>query len=361
MKFKTDFVFILLAILLIFVGGVASVLTSEKSSSVMKNSDVVKVGAIIPVEASAQSKALLLGIELAKKDIAGFREGKNLPSVEVLVRDSKLDPELGRSIAEELLSSGVGAIYSSHTVVTRAVTEVSKENNTPLFYDSCNCGFAEENSSAFQMYFDPRKECREISEDFYAKGVRKAGFIGQDVPYGEFCYGEVQEVFGKDNVFIELEEAGVLKNYGFLLSGWKREGVGVVLSIPAVQNFPFLFERNLTKEINLPIACFEGACLTEEIKSATPPEALANVIGFGFEIDPEFERLVLGEDSSFGRADVVASAVSHDAVMHAWYLGAECGNDTECIRNSSRSATYPTAVKSRGFDDDNILIYESHR
>jgi ABC-type branched-subunit amino acid transport system substrate-binding protein len=360
---KTDLLFLLIAVLLIFAGGVASVI-SGRSSQVPPSfeNNTVKVGAIIPQETSPQSEALLLGISFAEENIRNFRLGQELPEVEVLIRDSGLDPATGKQLAENLVREGVNAIYSSHTVVTQEVTGVSIENKTPLFYDSCNCGFAEENSLAFQMYFDPRTECREVSEDFKARGVERAGFIGQDVPYGKFCYGEVQRVFGEENVEIELESGPGIVNYGSLLSRWRDNGVGVVFSIPTVMDFAFLFERNYSRGVNLPIACFEGVCLTEKIRERVAPEALENVVGFGFEIEKNFEEKILAENPEFAREDTVAAAVSHDAIVHAWYLVSQCGNDAACMQEVSQNDNYPpTAVKSSGFGEDNILIYESRR
>lgn len=354
--------FLLIAVLLILLGGVAGAINgrSDRTPVVFEN-DTVVIGAIVPTEASPQSEALLLGIALAEESVRDFRVGRDLPDIEVLVRDSALDPETGKRAAEELAREGVDAIYSSHTVVTQEVTGISKENRTPLFYDSCNCGFAEENPYAFQMYFDPRKECREIAEDFKSRGIERAAFIGQDVPYGKFCYGEVQKVFGEENVEIELEAGQFITNYGFLLSQWEREGVGIVFSIPAARSFPFLFESNVSKGVNVPIACFEGACLTREIKDSVSEEALGNVIDFGFEIEKEFEERVLGTDQGFEREDVVAAAVAHDAVVHSWYLASYCGSDPVCMRETSRTANYPTAVISQGFDESSILIYKSRR
>ena len=128
-------------------GLLVSTTTSHNSST--------RVGLIVPQ--TAIGEASKVGAHLAQED---FGE-----ALIVQVRDSELDPERARTHAKELIEEHkVDALFSSNSHVTGAVSEVSIDAETPLFYDSCNCGFAEDNPYAFQSYYDPRKECRTVAE-----------------------------------------------------------------------------------------------------------------------------------------------------------------------------------------------------
>lgn len=317
-------------------------------------------GAILPVSgAAAQSAhASEKGLLMAKEDIAAHPE--SYAPVRIFVGDSALDPVQGAAVAQGLLSDEIDAdvLFSSFSYVTAAVTDIAHTAGAPLFYDSCNCGFAEENPLAFQIYFDPRKECRATAEYFKERGVTKAAFIGQDVPYGHYCFESVQDVFGIENVVIESEPREAMRDYSSLLTNLKEQSIGFVVSVPSVNDFVAFFEANHDSGAHLPIACFEGACLQDEIVNEVAPEALKDVIGFGFSIAPAFiERAVAKGLAS--RNEVLNAAVAHDAVLYAAAAARVCDDNACLVRELTSIHLDDPAILATGFGEDRILDYVS--
>jgi ABC-type branched-subunit amino acid transport system substrate-binding protein len=320
-------------------------------------------GALTPLsgEYSFAGDAVRAGLSFAKEDIEAGVSRFFYPDVEIILADSGYDAALGREEARKLMEEKqVDALFSSFTFITAEVSSLSLANETPMFYDSCNCGFAEENPYAFQTYFDPRKECLVAAENFKELGADKAGFIGQDVPYGKFCYDRLIEVFGEENVFLYKELPRVYTDYFDVLSAMRADGVDFIASIPSVADFPRLISENADISEPLPIVCYEGVCLTETIKEEISPDALSNVLAFGLLVDESFEERILAKHSDFNRNQIVESAIAYDSLMYALRAYRSCGEVTpECIQKNARG--YQGKIISDGFGEDNILIYESKR
>ncbi len=320
----------------------------------------VRFGAVVPLSGNmaAQGNASEAGLLLAKKEIAE-NPGVYAP-IRIFVGDSQLDPVQGQRVAEALIEQDVDALFSSFSYVTNGVNAIAKEAKIPLFYDSCNCGFAEDNPFAFQLFFDPRKECRAIAEHFLSEGVVTAAFLGQDVPYAKYCYEALQDVFGAENVIITTEASDVRFDYAALLISFKNGGAGFVVSVPAVNDFAALFADNERSGARLPIACFEGACLTSRITSAVGDAALDPVIGFGFEIQDDF-RARMADAGVQAEEQVIGAAAAHDAVLYAARAAYVCGStETSCITAALGEIDLPdAAIVATGFGADHILDYTS--
>ncbi|HXK40130.1 MAG TPA: ABC transporter substrate-binding protein [Candidatus Paceibacterota bacterium] len=323
----------------------------------------VRLGAILPLsgDAAEMGRASERGLMLAKEDVA--RELERYAPLRIFVGDSAFDPEQGSTTAVALLSDefGVDVLFSSFSYVTAAVNGISADAGIPLFYDSCNCGFAEENPFAFQVYFDPRKECRSIAEYFERQGVTRGAFIGQDVPYGRYCYEAAEAVLGEGNVLIELESAGAQKDYEALARSLRAEGVGFVISVPAMNDFKAFLEANQRSGANLALACHEGVCLTEELVAEVDPAALENVIAFGFRVSPAFEARMRFAHPAMSRQEMMSAAIAYDVARYSAEASRGCpAGDSRCIvaRLEEISLDDP-AIESTGFGEDHILDYAS--
>jgi ABC-type branched-subunit amino acid transport system substrate-binding protein len=289
---------------------------------------------------------------MAAADLARSR----VPDVSLVVRDSSYDPEIAAREAAGLIEHRkVDAIFSSFSYVTAAVSPVSLRSETPLFYDSCNCSFAEENPHAFQIYFDPRKECKDAAKRFKDAGALKGAYLGLDVPYGKYCYESMQEVLGAGNVIIERESEGVMRNYSLLLASLRSQGAEFIVSVPAVADFPALFTANEASEKPLPIVCYAGACL-----SAKEAASAEHVETFSFRLRHDFRRRIEAMDPKLGASEVSQAAVAYDAVMHAVLSARQCppgaGN---CLVEAAAKPRAGRAIVSGGFGQDHILDYES--
>jgi ABC-type branched-subunit amino acid transport system substrate-binding protein len=320
----------------------------------------LRFGAILPLSgaAAAAGRAPEAGLLLAKEEIAAHPD--SYAPVRIFVGDSAFDPGQGQAVAEKLIDEDIDVLFSSFSYITNEVSPIAAAKGIPLFYDSCNCGFAEENSSAFQLYFDPRKECRNVAEYFKREGAMKGAFLGQDVPYGKYCFEAMQDVLGAANVIIEQEAKDVMFDYYALLENLKNQDVGFVLSVPSVNDFTSLFIANADANINLPIACFEGACMREAIVHDVSSKGLSNVIGFGFALSDGF----IAEAHAAGlmtQEELVNAAVAHDAVLYAAVAGKTCErSDHECMVKKLTTSILPApAILSKGFGDDRILDYTS--
>lgn len=313
-------------------------------------------GAILPMTGAASSSgaAQERGLRLAAREL----EAKTGDTVGLLVEDSALVPEQGRMAARKLIAGGAGALYSSYTVVTREVSEVARQAKIALFYDSCNCGFAQENPYAFQLYVDPRKECREAAMRSAAQDGMGAAFVGQDVPYAGYCIDAMKDVLGEENVAAEFDSADTMKNYDALFSQFKSNGAAFAISLPITNNLRESI-RGATKA-NMSFLCFAAQCLTRDIVSDLSSDELASVVAFDFEISDAFQEAMRAEVPDMPHEDVVAAAVAHDALVYAYTAHMSCGNPSAaCIEKTADKPLVPTAIAARGFDDDRILRYDT--
>lgn len=311
-------------------------------------------GAILPMTGAATSSGVAqeVGIMIAKDAL----EASTGARVAVSVTDSALVPEQGKTAANELVNAGASAIYSSYSVITREVSEAARVAETPLFYDSCNCGFAKENPYAFQLYVDPRKECREAALAFERRGATGAAFVGQDVPYAAYCTLELADVFGAARVRTELDQLDVKRSYAALFDGYKQEGIGFVVSLPITNHIVEAIRA--AAQADLPFLCFAPQCLTPDIVSALSADERSAVTAFDFEVAPAFETKLRERVPDASRDLIVAAAVAHDALVYSYSAYEECGDvNAPCISANADAPIIDTAIVSRGFDADRILVY----
>ncbi len=337
------------ALVVIFVGG--------------KGEHELSFGAILPITGGSEhvGRAEEAGLMIAEKNIARFFKKENL---HVLVRDSEVSPDVGAARAEELVAEeNVDALFSSMSVVTAGVSEVARTNEVPMFYDSCNCGFAEANPYAFQLFLDPRKECREIANIFLAASSAigpsvTAAYVGQDVPYANFCIDAMKEQ--GVSVIVEKDVEGIQRPYEALFSSWASQGVSFVVSIPPSSHIVKILEANEMSGARIPLYCAASQCLTDEIVSQLSPDILKNVRTFDFDVREVFVaelQLQIGK-KIVSRDEIVGAAVAHDALVYAATAAVRCADvNTECILEHATRPIVPLAIESDGFDEGRILKY----
>jgi hypothetical protein len=313
------------------------------------------IGAVLPFSgiASTSAQASRIGFDLARSDFGSS-------SVTILFGDSQLSSTTGATETERLIHEGANILYSSFSVVTNGVSPVSIEKQIPLLYDSCNCGFAQDNPYAFQLYFDPRKECRVIAQHFKSLGIAKGAFIAQDVPYAKYCYEAMEDVLGKGNVLIELESSDGFRAYKDLLPWFASQGAEFVVSVPAVMSFPQLFVANDATS-NLPIFCFVEACLTKSVITRTPKTAFANVTAFALRVDADFKERVLRDHPDFSNEQILSSARAYDVVAYAVEAAAHCSRASSAclVAQLEKIQLASPKVVANGFGDDHVLDYDT--
>lgn len=314
----------------------------------------IVIGAILPLSgvASSSGAASLAGVRLAAADLGASR----LPPVSIVVRDSAYDPAVAaREAAYVIENRKADVVFSSFSYITAAVSPVALRSGTPLFYDSCNCSFAEENPHAFQIYFDPRKECADAARRFKDAGATKGAYLGLDVPYGKYCYESMQEVLGAGNVIIEKESEGILRDYSLLLASLRAQGAEFIVSVPAAADFPALFTANEASKRPLPIVCYAGAC-----QSAKGAASAESVHTFSFKLRSDFRRRIEGMYPHLNQSEVSQAAVAYDAIMHAVFSARDCSSgDSDCVVEAAAKPRAGWAIVSVGFGQDHILDYES--
>ncbi|MEK7579384.1 MAG: ABC transporter substrate-binding protein [Patescibacteria group bacterium] len=324
-------------------------------------------GAILPLSGANErvGKAEEAGLSIAEEKLEMFFEEGNL---RVLVRDSEISPDVGASVAKDLVEKeNINALFSSMSVVTAGVSEVARENEVPMFYDSCNCGFAQANPYALQLFLDPRKECKQVAEDFYLKASVSAigreypltaAYVGQEVPYANFCIDAVKET--EFSVLVEKDVEGIARPYEALFTSWKAQGVSFIVSIPPSAYIVEILEANETSGAQIPFYCAASQCLTDDIVSQVSPEALKNVTAFDFQIREEFIeeiQLKIGK-KILSRDEIVGAAVAHDALVYAATAASRCGEaSVACIQKNATHPLIPLAIVSEGFDEGRILKY----
>ena len=314
-------------------------------------------GAILPITGPAANlaKAQEYGLALAEGKLLS-----QIPYLEVITADSQLDGIVGKQVARRFMEQGVDVLYSSFTQVTREVTEVSLENEIPLFYDSCNCGFAGTNPHAFQLYVDPRRECADVGKIYKERGVLKAAYIGPDVPYGKYCYEALQNVFGTDNVIVEIEQEGIKKRHTSLLANLKGSGVGLMVSIPIAQGLTDILRANESTYSDIPFSCFAGQCLTKSVREGVSQDALSSITAFDFQIADDFITALSAEHPNLSQEEITAAAIAHDSLIYAATGHLLCSKLTaSCIEGQSIKPVVTPAIMAKGFTTERILNYKS--
>ncbi len=315
----------------------------------------VVIGAVLPlsVDTDGRGDASRIGFETALSDFGSS-------SVTVMFGDSQLSSTTGATEARRLIESGANILYSSFSVVTNGVSPISIEKQIPLLYDSCNCGFAQDNPFAFQLYFDPRKECRQIAEHYKALGVEKGAFIATDVPYAKYCYEAMEDVLGKGNVLTELEGADGFRAYKDLIPWFVNQGAEFIVSVPAVRDFSMLFKENDATN-KLPIFCFVEACLTKSVIAKTPNTAFADVTAFALTVDSSFKERILRDHRDFSNEQILSAARAYDVVAYALEAAAHCSSmsSTCLVAELEKIQLASSKVVASGFGDDHVLDYDT--
>lgn len=313
-------------------------------------------GALIPLSGGAGhiGKAQEAGLAIAEETIR--QQNDTTLTLDRITRDSELDPSKAQANGQALLDAGADIIYSSFTDVTREVSPLTRQTKTPLFYDSCNCGFAEENPYAFQLYIDPRKECRTIAER-YATG--SVAYIGPNTLQSSFCYNTLRNMLGDDRVQTMLDQEGLRKNNTALLEQLAQEEVQALVMIPLSENAVGVIRANAERDNPIPLFCFRSQCATEAVLSQVGEDTPRGLMPFDFSIDPLFVEKLKARIPTIEETDIVPAAVAHDALLYAWSAVRMCGNlDVSCMQKASRNVS-GTAIEGNGFRDDRILEYAS--
>lgn len=335
------------------IGVVLVIITSVFWACISLNTAVpIRIGFILPLSgpAARDAEATRYGAELAAQELS---------SVALTFYDSEFDRDVARTIMENhVLNDNLDALYSSFTFITEVVSPLAAAHSTPLFYDSCNCTFAEENPLAFQNYFDPRQECRQIAERARDGGVGKVAHLSIDTDYARYCEDELITVLGPENVLSErTSTTNPFDAYEFL-ERVHDFGAETVALVPLIPRYDPLFAANQGRGFDTEFFCYEGACMLEGLQSQYPDAILTNVYTFEVPVKDAFVSKLTRDD--FHSEHILQAALAYDAVQYTYAAAQVCGEEIspECFVDAVKNnTTYESVLDSTGFDQDGFLQY----
>lgn len=319
-----------------------------------RSEPIATVGLIVPTSGDFEEAGapMIAGAELAVNDLRG--------AVRVVPADSAFDQTVAARVTDELIAADVDAIFSAYTYITEVVSPKTKEASTPLFYDSCNCGFAEENPYAFQNYFNPRQECRQLAERARDTGVGKIAQISVDTDYARFCTEALIDVLGENNVWVTYLKTEETYDAPTLLEEVHEFGARTVALIPSAISYHQLFAANQGRGFDTEFFCYEGACMLPGITANIAPFTITNVYTFRVPVKESFHSRLEGR--GFTDIEIFQAALAYDTVSYTHDAVLACGSDTSvtCFMNAVRNnETYESQLDSTGFDENNFLQYRT--
>jgi branched-chain amino acid transport system substrate-binding protein len=151
---------------------------------------VIKLGFVADISGSgflislSQKNALELGLE--EINSTGGLLGKR---VELIIQDSKMKPELGAALAEEMiLKDKVDFLIGpSSPAVALAISKVAREHKKLIYFHSANnekLTTEEGHRYLFQVVPNTYMEGQAAASFFFKKGFKKIAIIGPDVEFG---------------------------------------------------------------------------------------------------------------------------------------------------------------------------------
>ena len=311
-----------------------------------------RIGLLVPTSGplADAGEPMIVGAELAARDLGG--------AIEVVVADTAFDQPTAAARAQELIDQDVDALFSAYTHMTEVVSPVARDGSTPLFYDSCNCGFAEENPYAFQNYFNPRQECRQLAERARDTGVGKIAQISVDTDYADFCSDAFASVLGEENMFVHHIAPDAELDARTLLEEVHAFGAETVALVPSASSYHSLFAANQGRGFDTEFFCYEGACMLPGIVANIAPFTITNVYTFEVPVRESLRDRLAEYD--FTDAEIFQAALAYDAVRYTHDAVEACGEDAsvECfVAAVKNNTTYESQLDSTGFDADGFLEY----
>ena len=315
-----------------------------------KSETITRVGFVLPITGpvAIHGAATQVGALLAQED---------LKDVEVVLYDSAFDLDTARTVAEHATTDSLDGLFSSFTYITNMVSPIMRDAAIPLFYDSCNCGFAEENSLAFQNYFNPRQECRQLAERARDTGVDKIAHVSVDTDYAQFCYEAMVEILGADNVWSERVTNNNV-DFDSMLEKINQFGAETVALVPSLPEYLPIFKANEVRDFDTELFCYEGTCMTRDARGNYPRSVLNNVYTFEIPVDESFVRRL--SEYTFEKEHIFQAALAYDTVNYVHDAVTVCGEnkDAMCIIDAIKNnETYESQLDSSGFDESGFLKY----
>jgi len=162
-----------------------------------KSKETIKIGAIIPLTGpSSRHSVFLDAINLAIDEI-NSSGGINKRKLELIVRDSRTDPDEGIKAFKDIEREHHPLLYISTTsVVSLALAPLAEENQVVLVgLAVSNPTFTEQKKWAFRYYTSAEDEVRPIIIILEKLAIGKLGVLYQDDAFGSSVHTAISESF----------------------------------------------------------------------------------------------------------------------------------------------------------------------
>jgi len=177
--------------------------------SCSQDDETIKIGAIIPLTGSASQHAVVVdGMRLAVNEINKYG-GINNRKMELIVVDSKTEPEVAKNALLKTENEQHPLLYISTTsVVSRALAPLVEEKRVVLASIVDSNPFLTKNRKwVFRYYAGPREETMPILNILQKLDVKTLDILYQDDPFGCALYEFMKKSFEKTG--------GIVINHAF--------------------------------------------------------------------------------------------------------------------------------------------------
>lgn len=337
---------------------------SFKSPSEPISTKPIKIGAILPLSGSAAfwGENVLNGMNLAVEEInnSGGVDGR---LIKVIAEDSRADVKEGVNAANKLLNiDDVFTLITHTTAVSNAVVPLTEARQMPAIFNAADSAIPLNNKYAFKTFYDARKECKGLIEIANKRGINKIGILlPKAMPYAEDCIKGANEV---TNNTVDLRYVFRDRDFRTILLKAKKEKVDAMLWV----GFPFetndIHKQRAELGINIPLLCgFKEECISDSAKEIIPREYLNGMISFDFQdvSGGVFGKKYLSLYPETSSESLVGAAFGYDELMVI--VNSLKGNKSMDIekfyKDMMKTENYPSAMASRGFDKNRILIIDT--
>ena len=207
---KTIPIITIIILLLILIGSLIII------PLIQNDNNTIKICAIIPLTGSASQHAVFVdAIKLAIEEINSYG-GINNKQLELIVANSRTDPEAGKNAFIEMESEHHPLLYISTTsIVSLALAPLAEENEVVLIgLAVSNPVFTTGKNWVFKYYVSPEQEAEPILEIIEQLGIKELFILYQDDPFGISHYEVMKDMF-EQNGGVVLSEYFNAKNPDF--------------------------------------------------------------------------------------------------------------------------------------------------
>ncbi len=335
--------FILLAVLLIIIGGVWVFNNKESTPAEV---GTIRIGVLTDLTGPAAGywgEPTRAGAELAAQELRdkGY-------DVQLFFEDYQLDASKAPGAIQKLISvDKVDAMYVEFNPGAIVAASIFKDRSIPMIYDAAITSPLKESEYFFKTYLDFQAGCRTIAQKFKDEGMKKIGMLKINLEAGELCFLGVKEVFG-DEVVVEGYNMG---DTDFRTQILKIKNSGVTAVINAAFEDGTYNTLKVIHDLgyNLKFGTVDDT-ITEKITSAYGKE-LKGAWTFGFrDVGDGFKSKVDAlAKRSFGTYYGAAIAYTH--VTQLAQALAVCDKETKCVTNKIANSTASSIIGFRGFEN----------